>query len=111
MTTKVLKKNAIRNGNELTGFPVKGIGQRAMGCDQYDNCLYKAAVEDWDSFNCEQCDYEGRGATEFIDPVFIPELEDDTTVDDSEKELIDLIFHTPFLTNIRENLIHNDKSA
>lgn len=111
MTTDILKKSATRKGDKRIGYPVKGIGQRAMGCDQYDNCLYKAAVEDWDSFNCEQCDYEGRGATEFIDPVFTPELEDDITVDDSEKELIDLVFHTPLLTSIRENLTYNDESA
>ena len=76
----------------LGSFPVKGMGKRAMGCGIYDKCLYKAAVKNWDSFNCDGCEYEGRGALEFIDSEFIPEFEepDITFEEDWEMELVDL---------------------
>jgi len=90
----------------LGGFPLEGIGKRAMGCKMYDKCLYKAAVKDWDSFNCDGCGYEGRGAVEFIDSAFIPEFEDlDLKVEnDQEMELIDLVYNLPTLNFTGESL-------
>jgi hypothetical protein len=98
--------------NDLKLFapmPAKGIGARALGCDKYDECLYKAAVEDWPSFNCEGCLYKGRGVVEFIEPLCVPEIEEDEIfIDTTEVELLDLVFHSPFLTTIKENLAYND---
>ena len=88
----------------LRNFPIEGIGKRAMGCGMYDKCLYKAAVKDWDSFNCDGCEYEGRGALEFIDSEFIPLFEepDLTFEEDREMELVDLSVTFSSLSLIKE---------
>jgi len=36
--------------------PSKGKGERFLGCDYYDDCLSRAALENWPSWNCENCD-------------------------------------------------------
>ncbi len=76
----------------FSNFPIEGMGKRAMGCKMYDKCLFKAAVNDWYSFNCDGCNYEGQCALEFIDSAFIPELDDSDLPfeDDIEMELVDL---------------------
>lgn len=97
----------------LDDFPIMGIGERAMGCKRYDECLYKAAVKDWDSFNCEGCEYEGRGALEFIDSAFIPEfIEPDMTFEeDLETELVDLFANFSSRSFIGEVIEYNDHAA
>ncbi len=76
---------------DLIGCPEKGAGKRAFACDQYDSCLYQAAIADWESFNCEHCQYKAKGPMEFFEPIFTPEIDDDTA-DSTEIELIDLVF-------------------
>jgi hypothetical protein len=36
--------------------PTKGKGERFLGCDYYEDCLSRAALENWPSWNCESCD-------------------------------------------------------
>jgi hypothetical protein len=36
--------------------PTKGKGERFLDCDYYDDCLSRAALENWPSLNCENCD-------------------------------------------------------
>jgi hypothetical protein len=97
----------------LKNFPIKGVGIRAMGCKMYDKCLYKAAIADWDSFNCVGCNYEGRGALEFIDLDFIPILEVSEFLyeDDLETELVDLTFNSSSLSFLGEVIKYNDHAA
>lgn len=59
------------NDPHLKDFPKRGIGRRAMFCKRYDNCLYKAAVKDWETFNCEGCRYEECGQVDFSPSEFV----------------------------------------
>ncbi len=111
MTINASEPFGIQRSGDFAGCPMEGMGERAMGCRLYDNCLYEAAVKDWDSFNCEQCRHEGKGAMEFIDPAFVPELEDDPVDEPPEMEMIDPVFSNPFLTSFKENLTYNDETA
>ena len=74
------------------GYPLKGWGIRDIGCNMYDTCLDKAAIEDWDGFNCEGCEYSGRSAFCFLDLSFVPDLADDIGFDIQENGMLDLIF-------------------
>ncbi len=96
----------------LEGFPLEGMGKRAMGCKMYDRCLYKAAVKDWYSFNCDGCGYEGQGALEFIDSAFMPEFKepDITFEEDLEMELVELVFNLPSL-NFTGEVLNNGHAA
>lgn len=60
------------NDPHLKDFPIEGIGRRAMMCNRYDKCLYKAAVKDWEAFNCEGCRYENKGMADFCPSEFVP---------------------------------------
>lgn len=112
-TISMIKQAESQNTAILDNFPIEGMGKRAMGCEMYDKCLYKAAIADWDSFNCDGCEYEGRGALEFIDSAFIPMLEASEFIyeDDLEMELIDLVFNLPSLNYTGEALNLNDHAA
>lgn len=76
----------------LKNFPMEGVGKRDMDCEMYDKCLYKAAIKDWESFNCDECEYESHGAFSFIDSAFVPEFEElDLTFENNlEMERVDL---------------------
>jgi len=112
-TISMIKQTENQDTAVLKNFPIEGMGKRAMGCKMYDKCLYKAAIADWDSFNCDGCEYEGRGALEFIDSAFIPMLEASEFIyeDDLEMELIDLVFNLPSLNYTGEALNFNDHAA
>lgn len=76
-------------------LPVEGIGIRVMGCENYDQCLYEAAIKDWDSFNCEKCDCRHSQQFDFFDSEYTPEFEsldlefeDDLKVEFVSSELI-----------------------
>lgn len=92
--------------------PSEGLGLRAMGCKMYDSCLYEAAVKDWDSFNCESCNYENKTALEFVDLANIPDLIDQEIMleDNQEVEAIDLFTESmPIFT--WEEMPQNDHFA
>jgi hypothetical protein len=84
-----------------------------MGCDRYDKCLFKAAIADWNSFNCDGCEYEGQGALEFIDPDFIPMLEVSEFLyeDELEIEMVDLADTFSALSFLEEAIKYNDHAA
>ena len=73
-------------------FPMSGEGKRAMDCKMYDKCLYKAAIGDWESFNCDWCEYEDHGALSFIDSAFRIEFHglDLTLENDLKNGMVDL---------------------
>lgn len=110
-TIDMIRQTENQNTAVLENFPIEGMGKRAMGCDRYDKCLYKAAMADWHSFNCDGCEYEGQGALEFIDPYFIPMFEEPVAEGDQEMELIDLVFNLPSLNYTGEALNFNDHAA
>ena len=68
----------------LKDYPKEGIGKRSLTCKRYDKCLYKAAVKDWDCFNCEGCRYEAHGHIDFIPAEFIGFVGDDDSEDQND---------------------------
>lgn len=60
------------NDPHLKDFPKEGIGRRALFCKRYDDCLYKAAVKDWETLNCEGCHYAKAGEVNFMPSEFAP---------------------------------------
>jgi len=109
----MIKQAGNHHSVNFTHFPLKGIGERAMGCKMYDKCLYKAAVNDWYSFNCEGCNYEDRDYLEFIDSAFMPEFEepDLTPEEDLEMELVDLSVNFPSIFYLQEALESDEYAA
>ncbi|MBA3012948.1 MAG: hypothetical protein KKF12_18490 [Proteobacteria bacterium] len=112
-TISTIKQAESQDTAVLDDFPIEGMGKRAMGCKMYDKCLYKAAVADWDSFNCDGCEYEGQGALEFIDSAFIPMLEASEFIyeDDLETQLVDLTVSCSPIFFLEEDLGYNDHAA
>jgi len=78
------------NDPHLKSYPKQGIGKRAMACHRYDYCLHKAAVKDWETFNCEGCCYEKSGRVDFIPFEFAPFEDDFDTMNTDESELSNL---------------------
>jgi hypothetical protein len=81
-----------QNSIALRNFPIEGMGKRVMDCEMYDKCLYRAAIKNWESFNCDGCKYKGQVSFSFIDSVFIPEFEELDLMfeNDLEMERVDL---------------------
>lgn len=82
-------------------FPLEGRGKRFLGCDQYDECLDRAAVSEWSSFHCEACLYENRKTEAYPKAEHIPDLreldllldeEDEVEADPAEDELFRSLF-------------------
>lgn len=85
-------------------FPKEGIGRRAMACPRYDHCLHKAAVKDWETFNCEGCLYEKKGRADFLPSEFAP-FEDEfdtTTIDAGEIGDLEMNCYKGFLSLFEE---------
>jgi len=84
-------------------FPFEGIGKRYMSCDMYDECLHKAAVNDWHSLHCEGCIHEEQQMLDFFDDGFIPDedLKELIFGDNQGVEQADLSFVLP-LTCVRQ---------
>ncbi|NOZ36837.1 MAG: hypothetical protein GXP11_01995 [Gammaproteobacteria bacterium] len=115
MSENMNASNPVRNQNLtiLSRFPVEGIGRRYLWCKCYDKCLYKAAVNNWYSFNCDGCEYEDQGTLEFIGSAYIPELEepDLTPEEDLETEMVDLSVNFLPISFLQEVLECNEHTA
>lgn len=53
MTGKRLKKRMVRLRGEI--LPSESSVRRHINCKHYEDCLMKAAMNEWDSFSCHQC--------------------------------------------------------
>ncbi|MCG8530464.1 MAG: hypothetical protein MI749_07365 [Desulfovibrionales bacterium] len=95
----------------LVPMPDKGVGARAFRCDQYDKCLYKAAVQDWFSFNCENCHYPGKQGMDFVAPIIMPDFEDETPNGSTEVALGDLLPTNTIWETLQKEIAHHDRPA
>ena len=105
--------NKIQNRSIHRGIPmpIKGVGGRAFRCNRYDECLYKAAIKDWFSFNCEHCHYQGKQGMDFIAPIVMSEIENERPNGPTEVELVNLFPADTLWESLQEEIISNDRSA
>ena len=50
-------KAAFLKGRTMQPNPEKGKGDREQNCAHYDQCLSVAAINEWPSFHCEECEF------------------------------------------------------